>query len=127
MDAARSLAHVLELAGFSCQVVHDGLAAQQAAEQLRPAVALLDIGMPKADGHTVARWIRSQPWGSRVTLIAITGWGQESDRAAARDAGFDAHFTKPVDPDELIETLASATAQARGSPAHQNQQSSAPP
>jgi PAS domain S-box-containing protein len=107
VDAALSLAQVLQLAGFSTHVVHDGASAQDAAERLRPAIILLDIGMPKLDGHAVAQWIRSQPWGRRTCLIAITGWGQESDRRATAGSGFDAHLTKPVDPDRLIELLAS--------------------
>jgi CheY-like chemotaxis protein len=56
-------------------------------------------------GHEVARQIRGQPWGAGMTLIALTGWGQESDRLRSKEAGFDHHLVKPVDPDDLIELL----------------------
>jgi CheY-like chemotaxis protein len=71
----------------------------------RPEVALLDIGMPGLDGYEVARRVRHGPLGSAVTLIAVTGWGQDRDKAQARQAGFDHHFTKPVDPGRLSELL----------------------
>ena len=62
--------------------------------------------MPRADGYEVARQIRGQPWGRDMVLIALTGWGQDSDRQRSREAGFDRHLTKPVDPDVLHELLA---------------------
>jgi CheY-like chemotaxis protein len=69
-------------------------------------VALLDIGMPRADGYEVARRIRCEPWGRGITLVALTGWGQESDRRRSEEAGFDIHLTKPVDPKVVSDLLA---------------------
>lgn len=64
-------------------------------------MAVLDIGMPDLSGYDVAQQIRLEPWGEHITLIALTGWGQESDKRRAQAAGFDHHCTKPVDPDDL--------------------------
>ena len=77
----------------------------ESAERNLPEVALLDIGMPKLDGYEVARRIRAQPWGRRITLVALTGWGQESDRRRSGEAGFDSHLVKPLDLDKLTELL----------------------
>jgi DNA-binding response OmpR family regulator len=76
------------------------------ADVLRPEVMLLDVGMPRMSGLDAARWVRQQPWGANVVLIAITGWGQADDRRGTTEAGFDEHLTKPVDPDELLRRLA---------------------
>jgi PAS domain S-box-containing protein len=105
VDAARSLAQVLELAGFVTHVAHDGHAALEMADVLHPDVLLLDIGMPKLNGYDTARMVRGQAWSRDAVLVAITGWGQLEDRARAREAGFDLHLTKPVDPDELVRVL----------------------
>jgi signal transduction histidine kinase/ActR/RegA family two-component response regulator len=96
-DTAASLAAVLQLARHETYTEHDGLAALSAAERLRPDVVLLDIQMPQLDGYEVCRRIRQRPWGKDVTLIAVTGLGQESDRKKSEEAGFDAHLTKPPD------------------------------
>jgi two-component system CheB/CheR fusion protein len=104
-DALESLATLLGLSGHQVYRAPDGVSALEAAERWRPDVALLDIGMPGADGYEVARRIRQQEWGGRVKLVALTGWGQETDRQRAWDAGFDAHLTKPVDHDRLNELL----------------------
>jgi two-component system, chemotaxis family, CheB/CheR fusion protein len=84
----------------------NGAIALESAEQHRPEVALLDIGMPKLDGYEVARRIRAQPWGAHITLVALTGWGQDSDRRRSQEAGFDSHLVKPLDLDKLTELLA---------------------
>jgi DNA-binding response OmpR family regulator len=68
-------------------------------------VALLDLGMPGRNGYEVCRAIRAEPWGTRMTLIAQTGWGSPEHRSRSRDAGFDHHLVKPVDPDELLARL----------------------
>jgi signal transduction histidine kinase len=105
-DAAESLAIILRLEGHEVELAHDGSAALESFALRRPDVALLDIGMPKINGYEVAREIRARPEGDAVLLIAITGWAQDSDRARSRDAGFDHHLTKPVEPETLIELLA---------------------
>jgi PAS domain S-box-containing protein len=105
-DAADALAALLQLLGLEVAVAYDGVAATGLVEKMRPDVVLLDIGMPTMDGIAVASWIRSQPWGSAIRLIAVTGWGQAHDRARTAGAGFDLHLTKPVDPDELVRRLA---------------------
>ena len=105
-DAADSLAAMLRLAGYPVQVAYDGGGAMALAETARPDVLLLDLGMPQTSGYDVARWVRRQPWGTAVRLIALTGWGQDEDRRRTREAGFDLHLTKPVDPDRLLAVLA---------------------
>lgn len=95
-DAASTLAILLKKRGHSIQKVFDGLEAIQAAASFRPDVVLLDIGLPKMNGYEVARHIREQPWGGKLTLVAVTGWGQEEDKRQALDAGFNHHLTKPV-------------------------------
>jgi signal transduction histidine kinase len=105
-DARESLAALLALSGHEVFRAQDGSDALQTAERHRPHIALLDIGMPLANGYEVARQIRGQPWGRDMVLIALTGWGQESDRRRSHEAGFDNHLTKPVDPEVLDELLA---------------------
>ena len=97
-DAADSLSLLLSLDGHEVRTAHDGAAALAEAERFRPDFALLDIGMPELNGYEVARELRTRPWASDLVLIAITGWGQEQDRRRSREAGFDHHLTKPVDP-----------------------------
>jgi len=103
-DAAETCAMLLQLSGHEVQVVHSGRAALEAAERFRPHVALLDIGMPELSGYDIASRIRAAPWGAQVTLIAVTGWGQEEDRRRALSSGFDRHLVKPIDP-VLLEQL----------------------
>jgi signal transduction histidine kinase len=105
-DARESLATLLSLSGHEVFRAQDGSDALQSAERHRPDVALLDIGMPHANGYEVARRIRGEPWGRNMVLVALTGWGQESDRRRSHEAGFDSHLTKPVDPNVLDELLA---------------------
>jgi signal transduction histidine kinase len=105
-DALESLAALLTLNGHEVYRAQDGQIALQAAERYLPDVALLDIGMPHLDGYEVARRIRSNPWGQGMLLVALTGWGQEADRARSHAAGFDSHLTKPVDHDRLGQLLA---------------------
>jgi PAS domain S-box-containing protein len=106
-DAADSMALLLELDGHEVRIARDGLHAVEAAAQWTPDVVLLDIGLPQLDGYEVARRIRAQRHGvNGVMLIAITGWGQDEDRRRSRDAGFNAHLTKPVDYGDLNKLLA---------------------
>jgi signal transduction histidine kinase len=104
-DALESLATLLQLRGHEVFTACDGAMALESAERHRPDVVLLDIGMPTLDGCEVARRIRQQPWGSRIKLVALTGWGQNSDRRRSRDAGFDSHLVKPLDTDKLQDLL----------------------
>jgi signal transduction histidine kinase/ActR/RegA family two-component response regulator len=117
-DAAESLAEVLRMEGHDVSLAFDGEAALKLFNQLAPEVALLDIGMPRMTGNEVARAIRSSPGGDATLLVAITGWGQERDRAAARDAGFDFHFTKPVDPDQVLRLIENPEAARQAEEAH---------
>jgi CheY-like chemotaxis protein len=97
IDAARSLAKVLTLLhGQNVEVAHDGPSALETAEAFRPQIVLLDIGLPGMSGHEVAEQLRSRPWFEGGLLVAVSGWGQERDRAASRAAGFDHHLVKPV-------------------------------
>ena len=107
VDAAQSLAMLLSVLGHEVRTAHDGQAAVEMAESFRPDVVLLDIGMPRLNGYEAARRIREQPWGKEVALVALTGWGQEEDKRRADEAGFDRHFTKPVDPAALQALLVS--------------------
>ena len=103
-DAADSLKRVLQLFGHEVRVAYDGPSALRIGEEFRPRVAVLDIAMPGSSGYDVARAIRRQQRG-RITLVALTGWGQESDRRRALDSGFDHHLVKPVDPHALNQLL----------------------
>jgi CheY-like chemotaxis protein len=97
IDAATTLATLLKFLGADVQLAHDGPAALTGIEKYRPDVILLDIGMPGMDGFEVAKRIRQQPEFNHVTLIALTGWGQEDDRRRTLEAGFDHHLIKPAD------------------------------
>jgi PAS domain S-box-containing protein len=105
-DAAASLAVLLDLEGHEVMVAHDGLEAVQKAERFNPDVVFMDLGMPKMDGIEAARHLRALPGGRNVVLVALTGWGQTTDRQRTHSAGFDAHLVKPVDSDVLAELLA---------------------
>jgi len=104
-DAADSLQRLLALSGHEVRVAYDGASAVSVGSEFRPRVAILDIGMPGTNGYEVARALRSRH-GEDVTLVALTGWGQETDRRRASDAGFDHHLIKPVDPHTLNALLA---------------------
>ncbi|WP_157758925.1 ATP-binding protein [Cystobacter fuscus] len=101
LDAADTLAELLQTWEHTVWQAHDGLAALQAVEEHRPDIVLLDIGLPGMDGYEVARRLRAGPLGQQLTLVALTGYGQASDRHRALEAGFDQHFVKPVDIDGL--------------------------
>ncbi|MEO6367809.1 MAG: response regulator, partial [Steroidobacteraceae bacterium] len=103
-DNAQTSAMLLRLSGHEVHVAHNGADALTVVERVRPDVAIVDIGMPDMTGYDVAERIRQQPWGRSIKLIALTGWGQESDKRRAQDAGFNHHLTKPVDP-EILEGL----------------------
>jgi CheY-like chemotaxis protein len=113
-DAAESLATLLRLGGHTVDIANDGLVALQSAEQSRPDVVFMDIGMPNLNGYDAARRIREAAWGKGMMLVAISGWGQESDRAKSRAAGFDAHLVKPVEFAALDQMLAEVSARLQG-------------
>ena len=100
-DAADSLVQLLSLAGHDVAVSYSGQQALELSRDKQPEIMILDIGMPFPNGHEVARRVREQDWGRKTLLVAVTGWGQESDRARTRESGFDHHLTKPIDIDEL--------------------------
>jgi signal transduction histidine kinase len=100
-DAAEALGMLLQISNHDVHVAGDGAAALELAERVRPDVAVLDIGMPGLTGYEVAEQIRAKAWGRAMILIAVTGWGQKSDKEKAQRAGFDHHLTKPMDPTEL--------------------------
>jgi PAS domain S-box-containing protein len=105
-DAAESLGMLLRLMGNDVRTVYNGDEAVEEAEAFRPDVILLDIGMPKLNGYDAARRIRSRQWAEDTMLVAVTGWGQDEDKRKAQDAGFDRHFTKPLDPAALQRLIA---------------------
>ncbi len=105
-DSAESLADLLRLWGHEAHVAHDGPGALERMAECDPEVVLLDIGLPGIDGYQVARRLRERQRREGLTLIALTGLGQQEDRRRAREAGFDVHLTKPVDPDALRDWLA---------------------
>ena len=108
VDAANSIAKILRLFGHDVQCAYDGVSALTQADRVRPEVIVLDIGLPGMDGYEVARRLRAGKLFVRTPLIALTGYGQDEDRARSRDAGFDHHLTKPVDPEKLHEIVVSA-------------------
>jgi PAS domain S-box-containing protein len=106
LDSAEMLSFMLSLAGHETRIARDGAGALQAAGEFQPHVILCDIGLPGLDGYEVAKRLRAQPAFNGARLIAISGYGQEEDRRLSRDAGFDYHLTKPVEPGALIAMLA---------------------
>jgi len=107
IDFATSLGQLLSARGHDVRIAHDGAQALRTAAEFSPDIAFVDIGMPKVHGYEVARRLRSEPATSGCVLVAVTGWGQENDRRRAREAGFDRHLVKPVDPDEIEAILES--------------------
>jgi CheY-like chemotaxis protein len=86
-----------KVAGHDTHMVHDGVAALAAASTFNPDLILLDIGLPRLNGYDVCRAIRAENWGTEIAIVALTGWGQDSDRRQSAAAGFDVHLVKPVD------------------------------
>jgi CheY-like chemotaxis protein len=102
-DAADTLAEALAALGHETRCAYDGLEAIEAAQRFRPEVVLLDLGLPVLDGYEVARRLRED--GTRGRIVALTGYGQDSDRRRSADAGFDGHLVKPIELDDLADVL----------------------
>jgi CheY-like chemotaxis protein len=105
-DAADSLQMLLEVFGYEVAVAYTGPTGVEAAKEMRPDAVVCDIGLPGLDGYGVARALRQDPATAKARMIAVTGYGGDDDRRRARDAGFDAHLTKPADPVEIRRLLA---------------------
>ncbi|WP_425572559.1 response regulator [Paraburkholderia tropica] len=105
VDSATSLLMLLELEGHDVRVAHDGPTALAIAQSFLPHVAILDIGLPGMDGHALAKALRAQPATAHAQLIALTGYGQERDRQATTEAGFDRHLVKPAPFDEILREI----------------------
>jgi CheY-like chemotaxis protein len=108
VDAAESLSVLLEIGGHAARIANDGYRALLLAQEFRPQIVFLDIGMPGMSGYDVARRLRKLPGMTHVTLVAVTGWGAENDRLRASEAGFDQHLTKPAalsDVNAILSTL----------------------
>jgi CheY-like chemotaxis protein/anti-sigma regulatory factor (Ser/Thr protein kinase) len=109
IDAAESLAHMLELQGHEVRVAYDGVAALDAADRFRPEIVFLDIGLPRVNGLEVARRLRARFGPQAMLIVATTGFGTQNDRRETTEAGFDHHLVKPIDPMVVRRLLATGT------------------
>jgi PAS domain S-box-containing protein len=112
-DGAESMADMLAMFGNEVTVAHDGIEAVERAEQFRPEIILMDVGMPRLNGYGATQRIREHPWSEGITVVALTGWGQEGDRAQSKAAGCDGHLVKPVSLADLQKVLAECDRTAR--------------
>jgi CheY-like chemotaxis protein len=110
VDNAESLSMLVQVMGHEVATAFDGPEAVEVAEQFRPDLVLLDIGLPTLDGFEVAERLRAGEHGDKMFLVAITGWTRDEERERARAAGFDEHMTKPIDPARLEALIASVCA-----------------
>lgn len=99
--AATMLKMVVKMLGNEAETAGDGEEAIATAAEFAPHIVLMDLGMPKMNGYEAARHIRQQPWGQKMLLVALTGWGQDEDRQRTAAAGFDHHLVKPAEPNDL--------------------------
>jgi CheY-like chemotaxis protein len=106
IDAAEMLATMLQMTGHHVELAHDGFAAVEMAQRSKPDVILLDIGLPGRDGYEVARLLRLNPALSQTRIVAVTGYGQPDDQRRSKEAGIDAHLTKPVELEALTNAVA---------------------
>jgi CheY-like chemotaxis protein len=113
VDSANSLAELLSLSGHEVITAYGAISAFETAANFRPRVILLDIGLPGMSGYDVARHFRNQPETSAAMLVALTGYGQEDDRRKTREAGFDHHFIKPIDPGALFFAISAGSGVAQ--------------
>jgi CheY-like chemotaxis protein len=105
-DSAESLAMLIQMMGHDVRAAQSGLAALDLAEEFRPDLIVLDIGMPGLDGYEVCRRIRQHEWGQAIVIAALTGWTRDEDRDRSEQAGFNHYLVKPVDPKALEELIA---------------------
>ena len=107
------LVETLGAAGYQLMVAEDGEEALAQTAQTQPDLILLDVMMPGIDGFETCRRIRTESWGERIVIVALTGWGQDADRRRSTEAGFDAHLVKPVDHSAMVELLTNLDALRR--------------
>ena len=107
-DFALSLAALLELEGHDVRTTFEAISAETVAEEFHPDIAFLDLGLPNVNGFELARRLRAQPQMNGTVLVAVTGWGKEEDRRRSREAGFDLHLVKPVEPDQILDEVRKA-------------------
>jgi CheY-like chemotaxis protein len=116
-DAAEGLADYLRALGHQVRLAYDGATALDEARRHRPELVFLDIAMPRMDGYELARRLRAEQELSSCVLVALTGFGQESDRQLAREAGFDHHLVKPIDIEKVRKVLETRASSTRSRPA----------
>ncbi|MBV9999681.1 MAG: response regulator [Verrucomicrobia bacterium] len=116
VDAAHTLAMLVQLAGHDVRIAYDGPPALMLAQAFQPQVVLLDLNLPAMDGYEVARKLRERPETQEAVLAAVSGWGQPEDRRRSKEAGFDRHFVKPVDPNIITKLLSDARRGRNGLP-----------
>ena len=111
-DSANSMAMMLKLLGNEVATAYDGFEAMEVGKEFQPRIILMDVGMPRLNGYEATRQIREKPWGKSAIIIALTGWGQQGDRALSKAAGCDGHLVKPVNLPDLEKLLAELEAAA---------------
>ena len=117
------MAIMLKLLGNEVRTAHDGVEAVELADSFRPEVILMDVGMPRQNGYEATRRIREHAWGKELTVVALTGWGQEGDRLQSRAAGCDGHLVKPVSLVDLEKLLTELAGKNRHAPCRQQTRS----
>jgi two-component system CheB/CheR fusion protein len=110
-DSRMMMCELLELSGFQCHTAATGTLGLEVIDELKPDVALIDIGLPEIDGLELAQRLRRNPKHQKLLMVALTGYGQREDREAAKSAGFDTHLVKPVDFEALTALLRAHAAQ----------------
>jgi len=104
-DSREMLCELLQLSGYQCRTAASGPAALKLIEEVHPDIAVMDVGLPEMDGYELARRVRQFRKKGDLCLIALTGYGQPSDRALSAEAGFDAHLVKPIQVEQLLSLL----------------------
>ncbi len=104
-DFALSLSALLEFEGHDVRTTFEAMSAETVAAEFRPEIAFLDLGLPSVNGFELARRLRGQPGMNGMVLVAVTGWGKDEDRQRSREAGFDLHLVKPVEPDQILDEV----------------------